>query len=505
MVGKVFSCSFSGLNCKTIEVQADISSGLPAFSIVGLGDASVQESKERVRTSIKNSGAKFPHTRKTINLAPAQIRKQGSHFDLPIATSVLLADNQIPDHNLTSSLIIGELSLTGKVKRITGALPIAQHAKEQGFTKIFLPKDNAHEASFIEDIEIYPLETFKQLIEYAQGLKELKPFPHSKITHRRTHRSSLFTNIVGLEKAKRGLLIAAAGGHNTLLHGSPGCGKTVICRAFRSLLSKMTKEETLETTKIFSIGGLLNSDTPIIRDRSFREVHHTATLSSVIGGGTKPRPGEISLAHNGVLFLDEIAEFPRQILESLRQPLEDKYININRINGSLKFPSNFTLLATMNPCPCGYKGDRKISCICSEPHVKRYQKKISGPLLDRFDIFIEVAKTPMGRIFSEGKKTQVDYENKIATASEIQKQRFKNHSKTTKNSDMTLKEIKRTCPLSKESKLILNQASKNLHLSNRGYLKTIKIARTIADLDHSENIQQHHIAEAIQYRSRQLS
>jgi magnesium chelatase family protein len=502
MVGKVFSCSFSGLNCKTVEVQADISAGLPSFKVVGLGDTSVQESKERVRTSIKNSGARFPQTRKTINLAPAQLRKQGSHFDLPMATALLLADNQISLQNITNSIVIGELSLTGKVKRISGALPITQHAKEKGFTKIFLPKDNAEEASFIEGIEIYPLETFKQLIEYALGLKDLKPIPHSKITHSRTHRFSLFTNIVGLEKAKRGLLIAAAGGHNTLLHGSPGCGKTVICRAFRSLLTQMTKKEVLETTTIFSIGGLLNSETPIIKERSFREVHHTATLSSVIGGGAKPRPGEISLAHNGVLFLDEIAEFPKQILEALRQPLEDKHININRINSSLKFPSNFILIATMNPCACGYKGDKKIPCICSEAHVKRYQKKISGPLRDRFDIFIEVAKTPMGKIFSDEQESKMDYHRIIENASKMQKQRFKGNPKTNKNSDMTLKEIKRACPLSKPSKLILNQASKNLNLSNRGYLKTIKIARTIADLDQSERIQQHHIAEAIQFRSK---
>ncbi|NIA02127.1 MAG: YifB family Mg chelatase-like AAA ATPase [Nitrospirae bacterium] len=502
MAGKVFSCSFAGLECKTVEVQADISSGLPSFSIVGLGDTSVQESKERVRTSIKNSGAKFPLTRKTINLAPAQLRKQGSHFDLAIATSILLADNQISPQKITNSMIIGELSLTGKVKRITGALPITQHAKEKGFTRIFLPKENAQEASFIEGIEIYPLTSFKELIEYCLGQKELKRQPHSKIRHSRAHRSSLFTNIVGLEKAKRGLLIAAAGGHNTLLYGSPGCGKTVICRAFRSLLTDMTKSEILETTTIFSIGGLLNSETPIIKERSFREVHHTATLSSIIGGGTKPKPGEISLAHNGVLFLDEIAEFPKQILEALRQPLEDKHVNINRINSSMKFPSNFILLATMNPCPCGYKGDKKIPCICSQSNVERYQKKISGPLLDRFDIFIEVAKTSMGKIFSEKETTQIDYHKFINIASEIQKQRFKNHPRINKNADMNLKEIKRTCQLTKDSKLLLNQASKNLKLSNRGYLKTIKIARTIADLDQSEKIQQHHIAEAIQFRSK---
>jgi magnesium chelatase family protein len=505
MVGKVFSCSFSGFECRTIEVQADISQGLPAFSIVGLGDTSVQESKERVRTSIKNSGAKFPQTRKTINLAPAQIRKQGSLFDLPIATSILLADEQIHGDKIGNAIIVGELSLTGKVKRINGALPIAQYAKEQGFKKIFLPKENALEASFIEGIQIYPLENFRELIEHCLGLKTISVFPYSKIFQDRKKTSPLlFSNIVGLEKAKRGLLIAAAGGHNTLLYGSPGCGKTIACRAFRSLLTEMTKTEILETTKLFSITGLLNNETPLIRERSFREVHHTASLASVIGGGTRPRPGEISLAHNGVLFLDEIAEFPKKILEALRQPLEDKYININRINSSLKFPSNFVLLATMNPCPCGYKDDKKIPCICSESQIKNYQKKISGPLLDRFDLFIEVAKTSMGKIFTEkeNKTLQKSYLHSIATATKIQQKRFKNLSSINKNADMNLKEIKIYCPLSRDAKTLLNQASKNLNLSNRGYLKTIKTARTIADIGQNEEIKQEHIAEAIQFRSK---
>ncbi len=503
MVGKVFSCSFTGLQCRIIEVQADISNGLPSFSIVGLGDASVQESKERVRASIKNSEAKFPQTKKTINLAPAQVKKQGALFDLPIAVSILLADNQIPEEKIKDSIIIGELSLTGKIKRINGILAIIQHAKEKCFKKIFLPKGNAVEASFIDGIDIYPVENLKTLIEFCLKTKEIKKHPHKIIKPTQQNITLSLANIIGLEKAKRGLLVAAAGGHNTLLYGSPGCGKTISCRAFRSLLSDMNKNEILETTKIFSITGLLNNGKPLITKRPFREVHHTASLASVIGGGTYPRPGEISLAHNGVLFLDEIAEFPKQVLEALRQPLEDKIININRINSSLRFPCNFILLATMNPCPCGYKTDKSIPCICTEIQAKNYQKRISGPLLDRFDIFIEVTKTPMEKIFTK-KIEDMQFTKKLRSvqnARKMQKQRFSN-SLMNKNSDMSLKDIKKYCTPKKEGKDLLNQASKHHHFSNRGYLKILKIARTIADLEQLETIHTHHIAEAIQYRSK---
>lgn len=502
MVGKVFSCSFIGLECKIIEVQADISNGLPSFSIVGLGDVSVQESKERVRASIRNSGEKFPQTRKTINLAPAQIKKQGTLFDLPIAISILLADDQIPYDKIQNSIIIGELSLTGKIKRINGALLITQYAKEQGFKKIFLPSDNSLEASFIDDIKIYPLNTLKGFIEFCRGTKEILKQEPLKIFNKKPKDPLTISNIIGLEKAKRGFLIGAAGFHNILLNGSPGCGKTLLCRAFQSLLPEMNKQETLEITKIFSIAGLLNNSEPLIEKRQFREVHHTASLAAVIGGGTYPKPGEISLAHNGVLFLDEIAEFSKHILEALRQPLEDKFININRINASLKFPSNFILLATMNPCPCGYKNDKNIRCICTETQIKNYQKSLSGPILDRFDLFIEVSRIQMDKIFTEENNQNTEHflaVDKINKAIEIQKNRFKNET-SKRNSEMTLNEIKKYANPEKSAMELLNEASQKLNLSNRGYIKTIKIARTIADIEESENILANHIAEAIQYR-----
>ncbi|MFH1284500.1 MAG: YifB family Mg chelatase-like AAA ATPase [Candidatus Peregrinibacteria bacterium] len=503
MVNKVFSCSFTGLQCRIIEVQADISNGLPSFSIVGLGDASVQESKERVRSGIKNSGAKFPPTKKTINLAPAQVRKQGSLFDLPIAAGILLADKQIYGEKIQNSVIIGELSLTGKVKRISGALPITQHAKEKGFSRIFLPKENALEASFIEGIDIYPVDSLWEFIGFCKGTVKISRYPSTEIKALKPVYSQppFFESIVGLETAKRGLLIAAAGGHNVLLTGSPGCGKTVLCRAFQDFLPQMNRIEMLETTKTYSIAGLLDPDSPLIMNRPFREVHHTGSMAAIIGGGGTPRPGEVSLAHNGVLFFDEIAEFPQKILEALRTPLEDKFINISRSHYSLKFPSNFIFIATMNPCPCGYGDDKKIKCICSPTQVKNYQRRLSGPLLDRFDIFIKVEKVPMGKIFNKNTDKQSRSTQTLITQSQkIQNERFTYHENINKNADMSLSEIKKHCVLSAGAQKLLNQASKTLKLSNRGYLKTLKISRTIADLDGDKDIQLHHLAEAIQFR-----
>lgn len=502
MVGRTYSCTFSGLNCQIVEVQADISNGLPAFAIVGLGDTSVQESKERVRSSIKNSGAIFPQTRKTINLAPAQLKKQGSLFDLPIAISILIASKQIPEDRLYKSIIIGELSLTGRIKRVPGILAITQHAKESGFKKIFLPQENAAEASFIEGIEVYPVKRLTDLIEFAINKKELEKTPSTSIkrAHRAIPKRTHFDNIVGHSQAKRALLIAAAGGHNVILYGPPGCGKTLLCRSFKSILPPMTKGEILETTKIFSVSNLLTEEEPLITNRPFREVHHTASVASIIGGGTSPRPGEISLAHNGVLFFDEVAEFPRCALNALRQPLEDREINISRAKNCYKFPSNFIFLATMNPCPCGYKGDRRIQCICTDIQVKNYQKKLSGPLLDRIDVFLEISKVPMNKAIKEKSKEVFSFAP-ILDAQQIQQTRFANH-RIHKNSDMSLSHIRKYCPLTNEALKLITQASENFNLSNRGYLKIIKLARTIADLEHSEEISQSHIAEALQYRKR---
>lgn len=503
MVSKVYSCTFSGLDCQIIEVQSDISAGLPSFSIVGLGDTSVQESKERVRASIKNSGAQFPHTRKTINLAPAQVRKQGVHFDLPIAISMLLASQQVTQKNIENSLFVGELSLTGKIKSVMGILPITQHAKDQGFKRIFLPEENSQEASFIEGIEIYPLKDLKQFIDFSFGQIHIQPTQHVRIDHRQPPANAL-SKIIGQEKAKRGLCIAAAGGHNLLFEGSPGCGKTLLCRSFKSLLPRMNDQEVLETTKLYSVSGLLNSETPLVIDRPFREVHHTASKASVIGGGNNPKPGEISLAHNGVLFFDEIAEFNRSTLETLRQPLEDRFITISRARHSLKFPSNFIFLATMNPCPCGYKNDAKIPCICTDYQVKNYRKKLSGPLLDRFDLFINVPKVSIEKVFATyNQNDDQSIIKSINIAQESQNQRFKD-TVINKNSEMGIGAISKYCSLSKSDNQLLIDATKRLKLTNRGYLKTLKIARTIADLEGSSQIKHSHITEAIAYRRQNI-
>lgn len=501
MVSRVFSCTFTGLDCRIIEVQADICSGMPSFSIVGLGDTAIQESRERVRSAIKNSEYEFPANRKTINLAPAQIRKQGALFDLPIAISILLASQKQATTFFDDSVIVGEMSLTGKVKKIRGALLITQHAKEQGFKRIFLPAENIQEATLIKDIQIYPISQLKELMDFSLNQTTISPQPHTPPIIPTIEDIGAFESIVGLSQAKRALTIAAAGGHNALLFGSPGCGKTVISRAFKSILSPMSYEEIMETTKIFSISGLLMNDSTLITTRPFREVHHTATQVSIIGGGVPAKPGEISLAHNGVLFLDEIAEFPRQILETLRQPLEDKYININRKNTSHIFPSNFTLIATMNPCPCGFMNDKQNLCNCTQTQINNYRRKLSGPLLDRIDLFIHVQKSPMGKLFNEKNTKTTPYAQIIGNAVKIQKERFKDNSKIHKNSDMTFKSIKEFCELGKEEASLMEKASNNLNLSNRGYLRTLKIARTIADLEGCDKILAQHIAEAISYRN----
>jgi len=503
MVGRIFSCTITGLNVQTVEVQADVSNGLPYFSIVGLGDTSVQEAKERVHSGIKNSGFTFPYTRKIINLAPAHIRKQGALFDLPIAISILIATGEINGDKLNDSIIIGELSLTGKVKDINGVLPLTQYAMEQGFKKIFLPKENAKEAGFITGIDIYPIKELSEIVRFCKGDKTaIQTVKHRKIKTGTLGNFTKMSKVFGHEVAKRGLAISATGGHHTLLFGSPGCGKTLLSRAYTDLMPTMNEQEVLETTKIYSITGKLTRHSPIITKRPFREVHHTASRIAIVGGGTKANPGEISLAHNGVLFLDEIAEFDRRVLETLRQPLEDKYININRVNYAVRFPCKFTLIATMNPCPCGYLGDRKRACTCTEKQIKNYQKKLSGPLLDRLDIFLEIRRVHMQNAFiKEDSSDGLEIKKQIENAVKIQRERFKN-LKINQNSEMDLSEIKRFCELTKSAKKLLKSANNQMNLSNRSYLKILKVARTIADMSSLDEIDESSIAEAIQFRQK---
>lgn len=503
-VSRVFSAQTTALSVSLVEIETDLSRGLYAFSIIGIPDQAVEEAKDRVGAAIKNSGLTSPKQKNqkiVISLAPASEKKEGAIFDLPIALSYLLASEEI-HFDTKNKIFLGELSLDGTLRSTRGVLSISKFAKDEGVEEIYVPKDNAKEAALVDGIKVFGVESLKELLSHLEGKKLIQQQPKTVFGKSTEESLTDFSDVRGQERAKRGLLIAAAGGHNVAMYGPPGTGKTMLAKAFASILPPLTFDEALEATSIHSVAGVLKQ---FITNPPFRSPHHTSSYVSLVGGGATPKPGEVTLAHRGVLFMDEFPEFERRVIESLRQPLEDKVISVARAKGTARFPADVILVAAMNPCPCGNFGFRGKQCVCTPSALQRYRRKMSGPIVDRIDLWLEVDRVLPNDLSgeTEGAKSHV-YRSKVADARSAQTKRFGEKSKITKNAEMSARDLINFVPLSNEARQTLNMAAERMNFSPRVYHRMLKVARTIADLDGSDDIKREHILEAVEYRPKKF-